>query len=64
MGLFYLVCTMLKEWILRETLSQVIKTDPQGKRLRRIQKKNRWWKYVQTDVNTSKVKNWTDVKKN
>ena len=53
------------EWLVQEEkkkASHVFKSNPQGSRLRG-RPKNRWWNYVQTDINIRKITNWNVVSK-
>jgi len=46
----------------KRNISQIFNKNPQGIRLSERQK-NRWWNYVQTDINRCKIKNWTERSK-
>jgi hypothetical protein len=40
----------------KSKVSQVFKNNPWGSRLRK-RPKNRWWNFIQTDINKRKIKN-------
>jgi len=46
---------MLKEWIIRENLSQMFNNTPHVNRLRG-RPKSIWWNCVQADINRRKIK--------
>jgi hypothetical protein len=43
----------------KRTVSQVFNNNPQGSRLRG-RPKNRWWNFLQTDINKYKITKWKE----
>jgi hypothetical protein len=41
------------------TLSELLENNRHGSRLR-VRPKNKWWNYVQTDINNCKITNWKE----